>query len=195
MISRLVSACTRRLGIQIWRLFTRPLGRSAHSEPRAIELRFITAEERHVWTDPALGMTPAKAAEAFGRGDVCVGAFDGERAVGYAWFASRPAPHVDGLWMAAAEDSIYIYRALVRPEYRGRRIAPALYCFGDIFFLAQGKMYAIICVNIFNGASIAAAERSGARTAGYAAYWLAGRHFLAVRSRGAKAFDFSFYRA
>lgn len=187
-------AVTRRLGLEIWQLFTRPLGRAARMPPAGIALRRVAAEERDVWADPELGITPTKAAEAFARGDVCVGAFDGTRLAGYAWFASHAAPHVDGLWMGFDSNAVYIYRALVRPQDRGRGIAPALYHFADRHFLEQGKSYAIICVNVYNQPSIAAAKRSGASTAGYTAYCAAGRGFFTVRSPGARRCGFRFYR-
>ena len=187
-------AVTRRLGLEVWQLLMRPLRRDAATPPTGIEMRTVSAEEMALWDESELAVTPTKAAQAFARGDLCVGAFDGTRLIGYAWFASRPAPHVDGLWMAFDSNAVYIYRALVRPEYRGRGIAPALYHFADRRFLEQGKGYAIICVNIYNRPSIAAAQRSGASTAGYTAYWTAGGRFLTVRSPGAKRCGFRFYR-
>ena len=186
---------TRRLGIHVWRVFIRPLGLSLQTQPAAIEVRFITpADGDGLWTEGVLDLTAAKASAAFARGDVCIGAFDGGCLVAYAWLASQPAPHVDGLWMAFDPRAIYIYRAFVRPEYRGRRIAPALYSFADTVFLSQGKKYAVICVSIYNRASIAAAQRSGALTAGYTAYWSAGSWFVAMHSAGAKRCGFRFYR-
>jgi len=186
---------TRRLGIHIWRVFTRPLGRSLQTQPAAMEVRFITAADGDgLWTEEVLDLSAAKASAAFARGDVCVGAFDAGRLVGYAWLASQPAPHIDGLWMAFDPHAVYLYRAFVRPERRGRHIAPALYSFADTVFLSQGKNYAVICVSIYNRPSIAAAHRSGARTAGYTAYWSAGSWFVAMRSAGAKRCGFRFYR-
>ena len=187
-------AVTRRLGLQVWQIFTRPLGRAGRTPPAGIDLRIVSPEERAPWTEADLEVAPAKAAEAFARGDLCVGAFEGARMAGYAWLASQPAPHVDGLWMAFDPNAVYIYRALVRPEYRGRGLAPALYHFADTHFLERGKAYAIICVNVYNRPSIAAAERSGAATAGYTAYWAAGGRLATVRSPGARRCGFRFYR-
>jgi ribosomal protein S18 acetylase RimI-like enzyme len=194
MIGHLIARITRRLGLQFWRVLTRPLGEPAVPPP-GMELRVLSPDDaRQRWSDAELGLSAEKADEAFARGDVCVGAFDGAALVGYAWFAYRPAPHVDGLWMEFDPRSIYIYRAFVKPRYRGRGIAPALYRFADQRFLAEGRTYAVICVNAHNRASIAAAERSGARASGYSAYFSRGRRFIPVRSRGAARCGFRFYR-
>ena len=96
--------------------------------------------------------------------------------------------------MAFDRGAIYIYRALVRPEYRGRGIAPALYRAADRLFLENGRRSALICIETANLSSLRAAERSGSRIAGFAAYFAAGPAFIAFSTAGARAMGFRFYR-
>lgn len=143
--------------------------------------------------DPALELSPAKAAAAFARGEICAGALDGERLAGYAWFAFAPTPHVDGLWMDFDADVAYTYRTFVRPEHRGRGIAAALYRLADLHCLERGRRHAVLCVEAHNRPSLLAAERSGARDLGFTAYAHVGGVFLSMRTAGVRRVGYRFY--
>ena len=143
--------------------------------------------------DSEIRLTPDKAKAGYSRGEVCIGAFDGEELAGYAWWTTAPAPHSDGIWMRFDSRAVYIYRAFVRPEYRGRGIASALYCFADSIFLERERTMALMCIALENQASLRAALRSGAQPAGYCAYLCRGALFLQARSPGAKRAGYAFY--
>jgi GNAT superfamily N-acetyltransferase len=187
----------RGFGIHAWRIFSRVLSaRPAAAAPRGIALRFLPQPELEArCPDRRLDLNVHKARAAFARGEVCVGAFDRATLVGYAWFAYQPSPHVDGIWMEFDRRAVYTYRSLVRADYRGRGIAPALYRFADSFFLEHGRTFTVLCVEAHNKLSIAAAERSGARLAGYTAYVSAPGIFFSVRTPGAKRLGYRFYIA
>ncbi len=191
----LVGRLGRRLGVHAYRVLCRPLSRVQIAPPAGIVLRPL--EEREMLERCAnpqqLELSPQKSAAAFSRGEVCIGAMDGGRLVGYAWFAFRPAPHVNRIWMDFDPRVIYTYRAFVHPGYRGRRIAPALYCFADGLFLDRGRTFAALCIELDNAPSLIAARRSGARTVGFVAYLHAGGRFLSLRTRGARKIGYRFY--
>lgn len=182
------------IGLHVWRVFARRLGAAQLRTPAGIELRCVGADElRSQWCHAELEFTEAKAQEAFARGEVCVGAFDGARLVGYAWYALAPAPHSNGLWMDFDRRAVYIYRAFVAPRYRGRGIAPALYRFTDRLFLERGREVAVLCIAANSKAPLAAARRSGAHAIGYCAYWHGGGRFVSVRTPGVRHVGFRFY--
>jgi ribosomal protein S18 acetylase RimI-like enzyme len=195
MIARILRGVGRRLGISVYVVKTRPLSTERPVPRQDVEFRELTAHEcLEASSDPALDLPEHAVRDATARGDVCVGAFDSGRVVGYAWFASDTTAHLDGVWIDFDKDAIYICKAFVRPESRGRHIAPALYLFADRLFVGRGRTSAIIAMEATNRASIRAAERSGTRAAGFAVYWNAGPVFMSFSSSGAKRIGFRFYR-
>lgn len=184
----------RHLGIFAFRVLTRPLATAAPRLPRGFEFRLFEPQDLIArCADPALELAESTARAALARGEVCVGALHSGKLAGYAWFAYRPAPHVAGVWMAFDRQAIYVYRAFVHPAHRGLGVAPALYRFADQRFIREGRRLALICIEAGNRPSIIAAERSGARGAGFAAYFQARGGFFAVRSPGAARLGFRFY--
>ena len=184
----------RRVGVQAYRVLCRPLSRVPAEPPAGIVLRPLDEQVmlEHC-ADPELQLSAQKSKAAFSRGETCIGALDGGRLAGYAWFAFRAAPHVNGIWMDFDPRVIYTYRAFVRPGYRGRRIAPALYRFADLHFLERGRTFAALCIELDNQPSLIAAQRSGARTIGFVAYLHAGGRLLSLRTSGAKGIGYRFY--
>src|SRR5204863_9206706 len=111
---------------------------------------------------------------------------------GYCWFALSPAPHMDGAWLEFPEHVVYTYKSYVRPAFRGRGIAAALYGFADAHFLERGRTHAVLCVESHNGPSIAAARRCGFAQAGFAPYLVGGR-LPPLRSRGGLRYGFCLF--
>lgn len=169
---RIARALARRAGVRIFRLFGRAL-RAAGPVPareglhlRVLEMPAVNA----LAADPELDLAAERVNEAYARGDACAAAFKGGELAGYCWFAFSPLPHLDGVWVDFAPDVVWIYKSFVRPAHRGKGVAPALYGFADILGPGRGRGSALICVETHNGASIAAARRSGHASAGSAAY-------------------------
>jgi ribosomal protein S18 acetylase RimI-like enzyme len=185
----------RRVGVRVYRVLARELSSGAAPAPPGIEMRLLLPSDANLFSaSPGLGLTEDKVPAAFQRGEVCVGAFAGGELVAYGWFAYQAAPHVEGIWMDFDRRAIYIYRAFVHPAWRGRGIAPALYRFADELFVRNGRSVVLICVEGDNRASVRAAERSGARTAGHTGYVHLFGKLLTVRSPGAARVGFRFYR-
>ena len=194
MIAGLPFRALSFLGVHGWRVFARRLGAEALRAPPGLNLRCAPADElRAQWSEAEVEFTEPKARDAFARGEVCVGAFDGPRLVAYAWYAVAPAPHSNGLWMDFDRRAVYVYRAFVVPRYRGRGIAPALYRFADRLFLERGREIAVLCIQASNKPSLAAARRSGAHAIGYCAYWHGAGRFFSLRTPGVRHVGFRFY--
>jgi ribosomal protein S18 acetylase RimI-like enzyme len=190
---RVMSRLGDQTGLRVFRIFGRRLRAWAGATAQRIDCRLLPEREvLALCADPALDLVPSKVQAAYRRGDLCVGAFhDGELA-GYCWFALSPAPHMDGAWLEFPDHVVYTYKSYVRPAFRGRGIAAALYGFGDAHFLERGRTHAVLCVESHNGASIAAARRSGFAAAGFAAYLRGGR-LAAWRSGAAAGYGLRFF--
>lgn len=184
------------LGVRAYAVFRRALGAAVAARPANLAFRMVAESDAlKLAADPHLELRAPSVRAAFFRGDLCVGAFDGGTLAGYAWFARAPAPHVMGVQVRFAAHVVYTYKTFVRPQYRGRGIAPALYAFPDAHFRALGRSEAALCVDTHNRASIAAARKSGGALAGWLAYWHRGRHFGAYHSPGLSPLGLRFYLA
>jgi GNAT superfamily N-acetyltransferase len=182
----------RSLGLYLCRVVSRPLG-CEPAPPHAI--RYCLMDERDLLphcADAALELPERHVHAAFLRGDLCVGALEGERLVGYEWLAFRPTPHIDGVWVEFDPGSRYGYKKFVLPEFRGRHIAAGLSAYGDPWSLRRGCTRTIAFIDLDNDASWRASARLGSRTIGYAGYLKLFDTFIAFRSKGAKALGFRF---
>jgi Acetyltransferase (GNAT) family len=187
----------RYFGLNLYRVLTRPLDSASHVAPDDPSVHFSVLDEPEVLArclDPELELSQASVREAFARGDVCVGALEGERLLGYAWFAFSPTPESGGTWVDFAPSATYTYRHFVRPSLRGRRIVGGMLFAADAEALRRGRSTCLTLVYTHNRASIRATERSGARTVGYAACWKLFGRLLCWRSSGAREAKLRFFR-
>jgi GNAT superfamily N-acetyltransferase len=189
-----MSRLARHAGLRVFRIFARRLeARGAPAPAGALDYRWMSEPDvLALCDDAALDLTASKVRAAYGRGDLCAGAFDGGQLAGYCWFAFSAAPHLDGVWLDFPAELVYTYKSYVRPAFRGRGIAAAMYRFADPACLERGRRLAIICVESHNWPSIAAAKRGGFSSAGYAAY-VGGEPLRAWRSRQAAHHGLRFY--
>ena len=187
LYAKLASQLSRRAGLRLFRLFSRPLERK-HTEQLANSgLRVLSLPDvLDLCRDPQLDLRHDAVAAAYARGDFCAAAFDGHALGGYCWFAFAPLPHLDGVWVRFAGSVAWVYKSLVRPSHRGRGIAPALYRFADEACLDRGRSHSIICVESHNRPSVGAALRAGYRPCGYGGYVVGGKRLLAWSSPAAK---------
>lgn len=144
-------------------------------------------------SDHSLDLRHDSVAAAYARGDVCVGALEGEAVAGYCWLALAPVPHLDGVWVKFAQSVGWTYKSLVRPTHRGRGIAPALYRFAGAAYLERGRTCAVICVESHNRPSIRAALRAGYESGGYGGYVLRGKRLRAWSSPAARERGVTFF--
>jgi hypothetical protein len=184
-----------RLQLDLCRVLARPFGAALRTLQRdgRIALRALTEPEALAWCgDPELELKPDQVQAAFGRGEVCLGAFDGGRLVGYVWLAYGPAPHTGGMWVQFDPRGRYTYKKFVRPAYRGRKVAHGLSALGDAPAFARGREFSLHFVALGNRASLKSALRSGSRTVGYAGVLRCGQLSMPFRSPGARRYGFRF---
>jgi GNAT superfamily N-acetyltransferase len=193
IFERIMHRLARHAGLRVFRVLGRALETAARAAPGRLDCRFLGEREvLALCADASLDLAPRKVEAAYARGDLCAGAFEDGALAGYCWFALSAAPQMDGTWLEFRPDVVYTYKSYVRPAYRGRGIAAALYCFADAHFLERGRTHAVICIESHNRPSIAAALRSGFSGSGYAAYAVHAR-LRAWCSRAAAAFGLRFY--
>ena len=198
MHAKIMKRLQRHVGLSAFRVLARPLADAAScgaDVPGGIRCRLLAEDEllSHCW-DRELELSEKSARAAFARGDLCVGALEGERLVGYAWYAFGATPESRGVWLDFAPQLRYSYKHFVRPGERGRRIAAGLLPAGDALCRERGRSGCLTLVHTHNRASIRASERTGARTAGFAAYLKVFGRVLCWYSPGAKALGLRFFR-
>lgn len=183
----------RHAGLRVFRIFGRRLEAGTQGRAGPFDYRFMSeGDALPLCADASLDLTASKVRAAYGRGDLCVAAFERENLAGYCWFALSAAPHMDRAWLDFPSRLVYTYKSYVRPAFRGRGIAAAMYRFADPVFLERGCKTALICVESHNWPSIAAARRGGFAAAGYAAY-IGGGRLRAWCSRTAAGYGLRFY--
>ena len=165
-------ALSRRAGLRVFRFFVRDVQKGkAEVAPAGIQLRLLWERDAvALCEDRELDLREDAVRNAYGRGDVCVGAFHDGAIAGYCWLAFAPVHHLDGVWVEFDRSMVWTYKSLVRPAYRGRKIAAALYRFGDAAAVQRGRSASVICVESHNRPSVGAALSAGYRGAGYAGY-------------------------
>jgi len=185
----------RHLGLSVFRVLFRPLAGTAVNVADGIRCRLLAEDEllSHCW-DRELELPEKSARAAFARGHVCVGALDGERLVGYAWFAFGATPESGGVWIDFAPHLRYSYKHFVRPSDRGRRVAAGLLPAGDAMCRERGRSGCLTLIHTHNRASIRASARAGSGLVGYAAYLRVFGRVLCWYSPGARALGLRFFR-
>lgn len=194
--AKLLPRLKRHCGLEICRVVGRPLLRDrAPSPPAGIHFGIVNeAQLLPHCAHAELELSERHVREASARGDLCVGAFDGGRLVGYQWLAFRPTPHVGGVWVEFDPRARYSYKKFVHPDYRGQRIAAGLSSHADGLCRLLGRRATVGFIRLDNHASWRASARLGSRTIGYAGYFSLGSGFLAFRSSGARRCGFRFFR-
>jgi GNAT superfamily N-acetyltransferase len=199
MLSRLISWIARRLsryaGVYLSRVVVRPL--AAFEATRAIGgIRCRLAKERELlcWCDdPALELTEEQIHAACARGDLCVGAYDGERLVGYEWLGFGPTPHVGRLWVQFSPGDCYMYKKFVLPAYRGNGIAALLDAKADEIAALSERERIVCFIDVQNAASWRSAKRRLCWVAGYIGYIALFGLSIPFRTGGAMREGFRFF--
>ena len=195
LVHRLLNRLGRQGGLRLFRLFSRTLDpASVVRGPGGFDLRVIAEPELlSLCGDAELDLASEKVGAAIARGDVCLGAFGAEGLAGYCWLAFSPLPHLDGVWVDFHADVVWTYKSLVRPAFRGRGIAPALYCFADELCIKRNRRRSVLCMEAHNRPSAEAARRAAYAPAGFAAYWRTSDRLLTWSSGGAKSLSVRFH--
>lgn len=153
---------------------------------RAFEFRPVTVEEAlNAASDPDYRMSADFVRAAFGRGEVCLGAFEGNRLAAYTWRNYDVAPGPDNVWIRLlGSGSVYGYKTLVHPDYRGRRLNTTLGRSYDDGFMRQGITRELGYISLGNLPSLTAYFRDPNHAhIGYSGFAVWGRLFLSFRTR------------
>ena len=194
LLLRIVSRLRTHAGIQVYRVGLRPL---VKTEQRLDGISVRIAQPEELLTaanDPELDMRPDFVRSALARGDFAIGAFEGNRLVGYAWRTLTAAPDCDGLWARVEPPCHYLYKGFTLPSHRGKHIQVAIPAFSDRYFLEQGYTSEVGIVDVSNFASLSNGKRLGRRKAGYAGYVKWFGHCFPFRTPGAKKIGFELFR-
>ncbi len=133
--------------------------------------------------------------EAFARGDYCVGAFDGDRMVAWAWASFTTAPHGEGLWVAVQPPYSYGYKWFTIPAYRGRGIIGKIAILRDkLGAEAEGITHNVGFTETHNYASWRSNRRLDTQFVGYAGYFRLFGKAYPFRTPGVVKHTFRFYR-
>ena len=190
-----MNVLARHAGTRVFRLFSRPL--DPRREPTRLDGMTLRVLDPHdalaMGQDQELSVAPEMARQAYTLGSLCIGAFHAERLAGYCWLAFSPVPHLDGVWADCDRQAVWTYKSFVRPEYRGRGIAAALYRWADAECLERGRRFSVMCVESHNRPSIRAAQKAHYRSLGLAAYATAGNVLIQTLSRGARRTGVRFF--
>jgi GNAT superfamily N-acetyltransferase len=188
MYAKISILLQRHLGLSLYQVLSRPLDPAAGATA-AGPVRFTLLSENELLphcADPELELSARTVRAAFARGDLCAGALEGGRLLGYAWFAFGATPESAGAWVEFDARSRYTYKHFVRRACRGRRIAAGLLAAADALCVERGCNRCVTLIYTYNRASIRASERTGARTAGYVATLRLFGRLLCWRSPGAR---------
>jgi len=184
---RLLPRARRYLGMNFLRVMQHEIGDAARAAggPRALECRELAEPEVLAFAaDPALELDAQWVRGAFARGAVCLGALQQGRLLGYNWLAYGDTPYAEGVWVELDPSLRYSHKSFVRPECRGQRVIQGLHALADRPALWRGRRASVNFVEADNFASLAALQRAGARTLGYATYTKIFGALLAFRSPG-----------
>ena len=129
---------------------------------------------------------------AFRRGDLCIGAYVGDRLVGYLWIAMGTTPHAAGLSVEIDPADCYFYKKFVDARYRGLRIGDALDAEADKVAVRLSRNRVIGFIDLQNTAHWKALKRRSAWTAGYAGYFTCFGIRVPFRTRGVARSGFRF---
>ena len=169
MENRLASYLQSHFGIHSYRVFSRDLGGAV---PGAHDLRcrlLDISEIRALASVTAFGLNDAFIEQAGERGDVCVGAFDGERAVACAWIAFSQAL-CGSIWIGLDAHACSLYRLKVEAQWQQRPVRQRLMVAADDLCQLAGRDRSLSFVLVGDTELQADLEGIGARCIAEAHY-------------------------
>jgi len=196
MVRRIIRALRLYLGLHVLRVFMVRLDDAPALRQEQSGLRYaaLTEPELLGWCrDDELELDEPKVLAALRRGDICIGALQGDRLVGYVWFAFGDTPHVEGSWVRVERSARYLYKAFIRPGYRRRGFAPRMYAGASALCPRRGRVLGVLAVEADNSAGLRTPRRAGWLAIGYAGFVRCLGRVLAFRSYGSLRYGFAFF--
>ncbi len=155
--------------------------------PRLSTRLATAAELEEMAKNPIWQIGPDKLAN-FSAGDQCILSFVDDKLAGCSWANARGTTNVNPhLSIALPENHLYSYAGITHPQYRGMRQQSLRHCAMLAEERWRAKAGLINYTSHTNFASRAAQRNSGFRRVG--SLWLIGtsKHFIVLRSPGARA--------
>jgi len=142
----------------------------------------------------SLELTQEMFEAAIDRGDICIGAFDGNRLVAYVWRAFALARINGELWVAFKKPYRYSYKSFTLPEYRGQHLQDILIHNVDEICYERGYTQGLALVETHNFPALAAQKRRGDKIVGYLIQFKVGNRLLFSWAPGTRKYDICFCR-
>ena len=186
------------LGLEVYVLRTRETpeqGSHSESELPGVTFRLISDEELLSSVDDiGLLLQNEFVRPAMDRGDLAFGAFHEGVLVAYVWRSTGTAYHYDDCWVRVTEPYSYSYNSFARPEFRGKRLVPALIMYADDEMRKKGYSHRVGIVAVTNYASLRMGEHMDSHDIGRVGFinWFGRYHFF--RSGPAAEIGFQFYQ-
>jgi GNAT superfamily N-acetyltransferase len=198
LYAKVMNGLKRIFGLHLFSVYTghHEIGGEVGTLPEGLEMHILTPTEvrRHV-DEPRLDFRDASVTQALARGDVCIGAFEGDQLVAFTWRALKgPVPHTplwDVVWNPGL---VYRYKAYTLPEYRGLHIHEVLSKEIDRYLGEQGHTVGLSFIETHNFSSIRTLARKVRRRIGYAGYIQKSRLCFSFRTAGCRRLGFAFRR-
>ena len=114
----------------------------------------------------------------------CLGVFDDDRLVSFAWFSVEPVSVLEVMQVTFAPGDVYMHAAFTLATHRGQGLYPAIMRSAFEHFTFQGHRSLVALVRAENVASLRAQHRTGWETVGRLRYVGKFGRFLVWRDRG-----------
>lgn len=155
--------------------------------PSDVSFRLVEHRELLLFLeDPEIPLSKTFVDDAVSRGDICVGAFAGDRLVAFTWRAFRSTPHAHGLMFSFAKPYRYGYHAFTLPAYRGMHLQEALSKITDALCIERGHTHGMAFIEICNYPSLTMTARTGSERVGIVGYIRLLGGVFPFRSAGAR---------
>ena len=198
VLGRVTAHLEKCLGLWIYRVNIRQLSEAAPHPARLPEgitcVRALTeADLVEGARDADLELEPAFIHAALARGDLCWGAFEGDRLVGSTWRSRSMAPFRDDLWVRIGYPLHYVYKSYTRTTHRGKGIHVAITRVADQHMLAMSLPAEVGFIDISNIQSLGAARSLGRHKVGWAGYLKIFGRVFTFRTPGVAAAHVEFF--
>lgn len=186
----------RWLGLRVYGIYIRPIRPDRDTSlPPGYTYRLFEGKDLEAMLpyieDPSLGISEAFVRSAFGKGDACDAIFHDGKIVSYTWIAFSPTHDSEGVFVEFRKGDRYGYKAMTRPEYRGKHLRQ--HPQSDGYCHRRGCTHVIGFVEVTNRSSIRSTSARGNMRIGYAGYLKRGRVFFSFRSPAVRRRGFRFF--
>lgn len=140
-----------------------------------------------------LDIEPAFIKENMNQRNECLGALKNDILIGYTWRSLTQTQVYKNIWIKFPDNTIYNFKSLVLPSYRGQHVLNKIYSLGEKDLINQGKSVCLSFTESHNYSSLKAKKRAGYKIIGYIAHIKLLKHYFIWHSPGSRKFGVSFF--